>query len=257
MARRPERCFTDEVCQPFYFKGGRHGVLLIHGFTGSAAHMRPLGEALHAKGFTVQSINLPGHAVSMEAMARTGWQDWLDAAKEAFLRLKAECEVTSVAGLSMGGVLSLLIAEQMDPAAVASISAPMGMKNRLLPLARLVAPFKPTIWWQGRKPGSNLDLDYDYGYPGTPTRCGYDLLRLVKMARRNLHAIHCPLLAVQSRADGVIIPESADIIVQGVSSAKAGTLWLEGVPHACTISDKVPVIAQAVGDLFREAEQQL
>lgn len=53
-------------------EGGEHGVLLLHGFTGSAAHMRPLGERLHSQGFTVMGINLPGHAQSMEAMGKTG-----------------------------------------------------------------------------------------------------------------------------------------------------------------------------------------
>lgn len=257
MAGRSERCFTDEVCQPFRLEGGRHGVLLIHGFTGSAAHMRPLGEALHAQGFTVQGINLPGHAVSMEAMSRTGWQDWLDAAKEAFLRLKGECEMVSVAGLSMGGCLSLLIAEQMEPAAVAAISAPMATQNRLLPLARAAAPFVPVIRWRARKENVRIDARYDYGYPGFPTRCGYDLHRLIRMARQDLHAVQCPLLAVQSHADAVISRDSAEVIVRGVSSKRAGALWLEGVPHVCTISDQLPVIARAVGGLFREAEQAI
>lgn len=257
MAKRPERCFTDDVCQPFRLKGGRHGILLIHGFTGSAAHMRPLGEALHAQGFTVQGINLPGHAQSMEAMGRIGWQDWLDAAKDAFLRLKEECEVVSVAGLSMGGCLSLLIAEQMEPAAVAAISAPMATQNRLLPLARVAAPFMPVIWWRSRKENVRMDTRYDYGYPGFPTRCGYDLNRLIRMARQDLHAIQCPLLAVQSRADAVISRDSAEVIVRGVSSKRAGMLWLEDAPHVCTISDQLPAIARAVGELFREAEKTI
>ena len=47
MKQRPERDFSDAVCQPFHLKGDDHGVLLLHGFTGSAAHMRPLGELLH------------------------------------------------------------------------------------------------------------------------------------------------------------------------------------------------------------------
>ena len=71
MSKRPVVDFSSPVCQPFFLEGGSHAVLLIHGFTGSAGHMRPLGEALHAQGFTVQGINLPGHATSMEDMGRT------------------------------------------------------------------------------------------------------------------------------------------------------------------------------------------
>ena len=110
MSKRPVVDFSSPVCQPFFLEGGSHAVLLIHGFTGSAGHMRPLGEALHAQGFTVQGINLPGHATSMEDMGRTQWQDWLQAAKEACVALKDRYEHVSVAGLSMGGVLTLLLA---------------------------------------------------------------------------------------------------------------------------------------------------
>lgn len=254
MKQRPERDFTDAVCQPFLLEGGEHGVLLLHGFTGSAAHMRPLGERLHAQGFAVMGVNLPGHAVSMEAMGRTGWQDWLDAAKEAFCCLRERCTYVSVAGLSMGGCLTLLIAQQLQPTAIATISAPMAVKSRLLPFAGLAAPFLPQVMWGVRPDDNQLDDRYDYGYPGFPTRCGMDLHRLITMARRDLHAVHCPVLIVQSHQDETISDNSAKVIADGVSSEKVGVLWLNDVPHVCTISRELPQIAAAVADLFRRAE---
>ena len=255
MKHRPEKSFSDAVCQPFLLEGGEHGVLLLHGFTGSAAHMRPLGERLHAQGFTVMGVNLPGHARSMEAMAETGWQDWLDVAKEAFHSLQSRCRYASVAGLSMGGCLALLIAQQMQPTAAVAISAPMGVKNPLLPLAGIAAPFMKRVMWRSREGAAcPLDERYDYGYPGFPTRCGADLNRLIHMARRDLHAVQCPLLIVQSRQDETISADSAEVISVGVSSDKVGTLWLEGVPHVCTISSALPQIAGAAADLLRQAE---
>lgn len=252
---RPERDFSAEECRPFLLEGGEHGVLLLHGFTGSAAHMRPLGELLHGQGFTVMGINLPGHALSMEAMGRTGWQDWLDAAKDAFCALQGRCKWVSVAGLSMGGCLALLIAEQMHPTAIAAISAPMAVRNPLLPLARWAAPLVPRVMWRSRGDSDQVvDARYDYGYPGFPTRCGTDLNHLMQMARRDLHAVQCPTLVVQSRQDGTISADSADIIMRGVGSERAGLLWLTGVPHVCTITPAVTQIAHACADLFRQAE---
>lgn len=252
---RKERDFSDAACQPFLLEGGDHGVLLLHGFTGSAAHMRPLGEALNRHGFTVMGVNLPGHAVSMDDMARTGWQDWLDAAKDAFLQLQSRCRYASVAGLSMGGCLALLIAQQMHPAAVVTISAPMGVRNPLLPLAGLASAFMPRIMWRSRG-DTDLVLDdrYDYGYPGFPTRCGADLQRIIRMARQDLHAVQCPILVVQSRQDATITADSSDVIVNGVSSKTVGTLWLEGVPHVCTLSPQTENIASAMTEMLRKAE---
>ena len=235
---------------------GGHGILLIHGFTGSVAHMRPLGERLHAAGFTVKGINLPGHAVSMEAMGQTGWQDWLGAAKDAFFELQQRCRHVSVAGLSMGGCLALLIAQQMHPTAVVTLSAPMAVRNPLLPVAGLAHALIPRIMSRSREGSPPLDERYDYGYPGFPTRCGADLHRLITMTRRDLHAVQCPVLIVQSHQDETIAAESLGVISAGVSSEQVGKLWLTGVPHVCTISSALPEISDEMVRFLRLAEAE-
>lgn len=141
MKTRPEADFSSPLCQPYEVRQGEHGVLLMHGFAGSAAHMRPLAEGIVQQGFGVRTINLPGHATTLEDMRRCSWQDWLNAAKEAFREMKEQYRFVSVTGLSMGGCLTLMIAEQSDPTAIAPISAPMGVLNRWFPLARFAAPF--------------------------------------------------------------------------------------------------------------------
>ena len=111
MKTRPEVDFSSPLCQPYEVRQGEHGVLLMHGFAGSAAHMRPLAERLVQQGFGVRTINLPGHATTMDDMRRCSWQDWLNAAKEAFREMKEQYRFVSVTGLSMGGCLTLMIAE--------------------------------------------------------------------------------------------------------------------------------------------------
>ena len=59
----------------------------------------------------MRTINLPGHATTLEDMRRCSWQDWLNAAKEAFREMKEQYRFVSVTGLSMGGCLTLMIAE--------------------------------------------------------------------------------------------------------------------------------------------------
>lgn len=260
MPHRPECDFTDEVCQPFLWEGEsrqgkRHGVLLFHGFTGTISHMRPLAEALHAQGFTVMGLNLPGHASTMDAMAQCTWEDWLDAAKESLLQLRKQCDIVSVAGLSMGGCLALILAEQMQVDAVAAISAPMGTKAPLW-ITKLASPFVKTVWWHTREGDPTpVDAKYDCGYPGFRTKCGPQLNRLITMCRRDLHAVTCPVLVVQSHADETITGNSADVIIAGVTSERKGVLWLDDVPHVCTISKEAARIAQAIGEHFRWAEQ--
>lgn len=248
--------FSVPEAQPFDFRGDSHGVLLIHGFTGSAGHMRLLGEHLRDKGFTVKGINLPGHATSIADMGRYGWKQWLQAAKEAVVALKDQCEYVSVSGLSMGGVLSLILAEQMEVTSVVPISAPMAVKNKSMCLAGPASLFIKTIWWSSdpERP-AQLDRRYDYGYTGFPTRCAVDLSHLIKLARRNLYAVTCPVLAVQSHADETISEDSAEVIYRGVSSQEKDILWLENVPHVCTISSEHQRIADRMAQTFRGAEK--
>lgn len=248
--------FKTAEAQPFFFPGDDHGVLLIHGFTGSAGHMRLLGEHLRDAGFTVRGINLPGHALSMDDMARTGWNDWLSAAKDAVVELRKTCKYVSVCGLSMGGVITLLLAEQMELTSIATISAPMAVLNPLMPFARILAPLMPRFMWgTSDEKKSQLDERYNLGYAGFPTRTAADLSRLIKMARRDLSAVVCPILVVQSHGDETIAPSSADVIMMGVSSQRKATLWLDKVPHVCTISCEHQRIGNRIASAFRLAQE--
>lgn len=92
---------------PFSFGGGPRGVLLLHGFTGSPFELRPLGEALAGRGFTVSAPALPGHGPDAPRLHRMRWEDWVGGARAAFDALGARCASVGVAGLSMGGLLTL------------------------------------------------------------------------------------------------------------------------------------------------------
>ena len=84
-------------------------VLLLHGFTGSPWEVRPLGEALAARGAYVSAPRLPGHGTVPEAMLWAGWREWVNGAEAALTQL-SRFETVFVAGLSMGGLLSMILA---------------------------------------------------------------------------------------------------------------------------------------------------
>lgn len=253
----PDGYFDREVCKPFDHRGSDHGILLIHGFTGTCAHMRKLADELAVRGYTVRTINLPGHATSESDMAKADWQKWLHAAKQAAYDMMQEVRTFTVCGLSMGGVLALLVAQQMKADACVAISAPTAVQNPLLPLARLLAPLRPrTAWSTPPERQQKLDAAYDYGYSGFPTAKAADLYKLIRMARQNLFNITCPILCIQSAADHVISKTSADDILMGVSSEIRQKLWLRDVPHVCTLSKELPSIAEAIDSLMKRAEAE-
>ena len=247
--------FACDVCKPFVHKGSETGILLIHGFTGSVAHMRPLGDALFACGYTVMGINLPGHASTETAMEKVGHREWLQASLDALEALKKQCKTVAVCGLSMGAVLSLLLAERKLVDGCISISAPMPSANHMLPLTGILGYIIPRVSWQTDEHRKiQLDQRYDKGYSGFPTRKGGDLYRLIKDARNGLSQITCPTLVVQSTGDMTVDHASADTILDGIQSVQKRKLTLHDVPHVCTLSKKLPEIVDTIDDMMKTLE---
>ncbi len=69
--------------------------------------MRGLAEAFAAAGFNVELPRLPGHGTTVEDMLTTGWADWTGEVEAAYQRLITRSTSVVVAGLSMGGLLTL------------------------------------------------------------------------------------------------------------------------------------------------------
>ena len=214
--------------------------------------MRPLGDALWARRYTVMGINLPGHATTEADMAAVGRCEWLQAAFDAVSHLRLHCKTVAVCGLSMGAILSMIVAEQHQANACISISAPLPASNPLLPYSGMLGLIKPRVSWkENAERESQLDQRYDLGYSGFPTNKGYDLYLLTKQAQRDLHKIICPTLVVQSLDDHTVSKDSYQTIISHIGSLQKETLILKDVPHVCTISKKLPDIVEQIDALLQ------
>ena len=128
----------------------RVGVLLLHGFTGSPASMVPWGRHLAEQGLGVSVPRLPGHGTSWREMNRTGWADWYGEAERSFEKLRAECDQVVVGGLSMGGALSLALAENRGSEVAGVVLVNPGLTNasplrHLVPVLKHVLPSVPGV----------------------------------------------------------------------------------------------------------------
>ena len=61
--------------EPWSADGDGTGVLVIHGFTGSPASVRPWAAELAAQGWTVRVPRLPGHGTRWQDMSVTRWEE--------------------------------------------------------------------------------------------------------------------------------------------------------------------------------------
>ncbi len=107
--------FTGEDHQPFLWPGGQPAALLIHGFMGTPAELRPLAQELHQAGWTVEGLLLPGFGAQIDTLFERRWPEWREAARAAWARLENGHRPRLLIGYSMGAAVALTVAEDDPP----------------------------------------------------------------------------------------------------------------------------------------------
>lgn len=137
------RYFQRPEHRPFSLPGGEPAALLVHGFPGSPAEMRPLGEALNRVGWTAQGILLPGFGEQIETLFERRYTDWVSAVQRALDDLRREhCPILLV-GFSMGAAVCLQVAVDRIPDGLALLAPYWKLSGALwslLPVLRHVFP---------------------------------------------------------------------------------------------------------------------
>ncbi len=222
----------------FLWEGGPDGVLLVHGFTATAAEVRPLARFLYGRGYTVAGPLLPGHSAQPADLNRVAWRDWTRAAEEAYRALAARCRRVVVGGESMGALLALhLASEHPEVAALLcyapALRLPFGFFDHLK--LRLGSLFVPYVV---RSPGPRAEADDLWqGYPVKPLKAVRQLLRLQAEVHNRLANITQPILIVQGRLDRSIDPQGARLLHDSVRSARKELHWMARSSH-CVILDQ-------------------
>jgi carboxylesterase len=128
---RPQTPFSDPENEPFFWRQGKHAALLIHGFGGTPAEMRPLGVLLQRTGWAVHAPLLPGFGAEIETLAQRDFHEWIDTVWTSYDALTKGYEKVLLVGNSMGAALALVAAKKHRPAGMV-----------------LVAPFlRFAVWW--------------------------------------------------------------------------------------------------------------
>lgn len=229
--------------EPFFFSGGKTGVLVCHGFTGSTQSMRGLGEHLHAAGHTVMGPRLAGHGTTPQDMATTTASDWIASVDAALAELKTHCDRIFMVGLSMGGILTLYTAAQHAGTILGAISinAPVRVGSpdlAGLALNALAPAFIPGVGSDIKDPGSK-----ELAYAELPIASLRQLYALASVTRDLLPRITCPTLVMQSREDHLVHPDNARRIVREIGASRIELQWLDNSYHVATLDHDKALIA--------------
>jgi carboxylesterase len=176
----------------------------------------------------------------MGAFEKSRANDWIDAAKNAFVEMRARHDSVSVVGLSMGGALSVLIAAEMDDIPALVLIAPYVGMPRLLRAAAathlLWGRFAGEI--NGRSPRSirdPIEREKNLAYGAVTGRALHELSKVVRLARRALSSVKAPTLIIQSREDPRIAPDVAEYALEALGSREKKLVWTEGAGHIITV----------------------
>lgn len=226
---------------PFAADGGRVGVVLSHGFTGTPASMRPWAQHLADAGYSVRLPLLPGHGTTWQDTNRTRWPQWYAEIERAYLDLRERCDVVFAMGLSMGGTLVTRLAEQHpDVAGLVLVNPAYGTRRldaRFAPyFARLVRS-RPSIGGDIKKPGVAEPAG-----DRTPVIAFASLLALWKVTVADLSRLTAPVLMYRSREDHVVDDLSAELLHRGAVNADVREVPLENSYHVATLDNDAPEI---------------
>lgn len=112
-------------------QGGKAAALMVHGFPGTPADIRPLADCLSALGWTVQGILLPGFGAQIEMLPKRTHQEWSAAVREALQALQKDHAPVLLVGHSMGGALVMGVAAE-TPADGLILTAPFSKIENIL-----------------------------------------------------------------------------------------------------------------------------
>ena len=266
-----EVCLTPhEFVMPGEGPNARIGVLLIHGLTGTPAEMRLLGKGLNKQGFTIYGVQLAGHCVAMEDLVASRWTDWLRSVESGLQRFGRHVDHVVVAGLSMGSLLSLAVA-QKHPDKVAGVGA-LSTTFRydgwsipsytrlafLLPLFRLLGIGRNSVFMEAPPYGikdealrarvveqMNSGDSSAAGLPGNPWWSVIELRALSAHVMKNLPQLRSPCLVLHAKEDDISSVSNAHDIERIAVNSHVELVLLDNCYHMITIDrERRTVIAK-------------
>lgn len=238
---------------PFFFPGGEPGVLLIHGYLTAPDEMRPVGEVLAAAGATVLGIRLSGHGTTPADLEPVRWPEWVADGCAGLAELRRTCRRVSVAGLSLGGALSLYLAAHEPVERVVAFSAPDGALIRRFP----VPWARPAARWLRFIPKIGADVHDPAArrahttYHQIPLRSVCQLLDFLQALDGALPQVTAPTLLVHARHDRVVLPATAPRIAARLGGPTK-ICWLSRGGHTVTLDEDRAAACEAARDWLME-----
>ena len=244
--------------EPYILRGSGPSVILLHGWGGSPDGMRFLARDLNAGGCSVVVPLLVGNGTAPERLATVSAIDWIDQVVAIVDRLRSQ-EPVSVAGCSLGGILSLAVAALYGDkvASVAAINSGFRFENPQF-VESLVSDNDGSISGFDRVGPMTLDVNAtEVGYaPAVPPPASFiEVLGLMKLIEELSGNITVPVQIQHSVRDTVFPYSNVDLLRRVVRSPHVEFVKLDNSLHAAQVDFDAPVIARELLAFLRSTQQ--
>ena len=211
------------------------GVLLLHGFTGSPASMRPWAHYLQERGYSVRVPRIPGHATRWQDLNKTKWQSWPERAEQDLEELLSKNKHVFIFGLSMGGANTLFVAgkHSANLAGIVLVNPMIHIPDptiKFIDLIKYITPKRASVGDDIKKPGIT-----EWGYDALPMKGVAQLHRFLKKTRANLANVTCPVLLFHSVEDHVLPVSNTEIVMAEIGSKDKRRIELTNSYHVATL----------------------
>jgi carboxylesterase len=227
------------------------GVIVSQGFTGTVGSIIYLAKYLGSQGYHVEAPRLSGHATKWEDLNKVRYTDWINDIETAYEKLRKRANNVFMAGLSMGGALTLYMLEHHPELKggilinhVVFVNDP---KVKLLPILSLFVKSMPAIGSDIKDPNVK-----EPAYDRTPTRGAYEMIKLLNVIQKDLDKITQPLLILKSKEDHVVPLENVDYTLKNVKSKDVKVIYLENSYHVATMDYDKDIINQYTKEFIEE-----
>ncbi len=222
----------NRITDPFYFDGGSEiGAVLVHGYLTAPDEMRLLGRYLAQRGITVLAVRLTGHGTRPEALWGVHWRQWVVDVRAGVETLRRRCERVALVGLSLGGMLVLLVAADTPSLyRVVACSTPDVAVLGVLRLAAFLAPLVGTIPKVGSDARDPEMRRRHYTYTRFPLSSAVQLYHLARAVEAALPRLQVPTLLIHARHDRVVPPRTAHRLAARIGGT-AHILWVARGGH--------------------------
>lgn len=222
-----------------------------------------MGEYLNQQGYTCLGVRLAGHATQPDDMIRSRWEDWTLSVEDGYNLLRGATDKIFLAGLSMGGVLSLLMSTRLDVAGVITMATPHSLpndpKNYSPAFIRFYSRFVKYTPKSNERPGAtwfDKEAFKDHiSYPKNPIRAIAELKLLLAEMQAALPLVKVPALLIHSKDDPYVAPENLEALYAGlVNAADKTKVYITGSGHVVTRDAARQQVFELARDFIRRVE---